>query len=335
MSSSASGNFTLSSSASSSAASAPPIPGSVLQRAQVSGPRAVLQQRAQEAAEVARDAAADSDDLNKAHAVIEAKHRKMFLQKAFGINPDGTPIVAQGETVKMKTYKSVKSVQQHEDIIRILTHWGDDAALAAVPEDDPEAALIKRFRRNNKQGYNYIKFFELEETEALDGSLKTILKHKNSGGIVLHMLDLFDVIKEAHCQLGHLRVDKTLAACQPAFYSPTYELCKIYCENCYVCHEQTPVIEPKKGAKKPIISSEFRDCFQVDLIDMRSMRKKDVYGVMQRWIMTVKDHSTGLVYLAALPRKKADYVAAELEKYFGFVGYPHVFHTGTYNVVIK
>lgn len=149
------------------------------------------------------------------------------------------------------------------------------------------------------------------------------------------MLDVFDVIKEAHCQQGHLRVDKTLAACKPAFYSPTYELCKIYCENCYICHEKTPVIEPKKGAKKPIISSEFRDRFQVDLIDMRTMRKRDVYGQMQRWIMTVKDHSTGLVYLVALPRKKAKFIAAELEKYFGYVGYPNIFHTGRYIIVLQ
>ncbi len=45
--------------------------------------------------------------------------------------------------------------------------------------------------------------------------------------------------------------------------------------------------------------------------------------------MTVKDHSTGLIWLAALPYKRADFVAFELEKYFGFVGYPHIFHTGT------
>jgi hypothetical protein len=61
---------------------------------------------------------------------------------------------------------------------------------------------------------------------------------------------------------------------------------------------------------------------------MRTMRKMDVYEVMQRWIMTVKDHSTGLVYLAAFPRKTAEIVANELEKYFGFVRYPHIFHTG-------
>jgi len=53
---------------------------------------------------------------------------------------------------------------------------------------------------------------------------------------------------------------------------------------------------------------------------MRSMRKRDIYDRMQCWIMTITDHSTGLVYLCALPRKKAAFVAAELEKFFGFIG---------------
>jgi hypothetical protein len=60
---------------------------------------------------------------------------------------------------------------------------------------------------------------------------------------------------------------------------------------------------------------------------MRTMWKDNVYGVMQHWITTIKDHSTGLVYLAALARKTAVFVANKLEKYFGFVGYPHIFHT--------
>jgi hypothetical protein len=114
------------------------------------------------------------------------------------------------------------------------------------------------------------------------------------------MLAVFDVIHEAHCRLGHLAVDKTLAGTKPAHYSPMYELVKIYCKNCYVCMEKQPTVLPR------IIFSEFRDRFQVDLIDTRTMRKIDIYGVMQHWIMTVKDHSTGLVYLAALPRKTAD-----------------------------
>jgi hypothetical protein len=321
------------SSSSSSAAEVPPIPNTIdSSQDGRRGPRAVLQQRANQAAVVAREAAADADALESAHVIIEAKHREMFLRRAFGINPDGTPIANIGP---IKPYKSVKTVDQYNDIVRCLTHWGDDNFLAAAPENDSDAALIRRFRKSNRQGYNYSKHFDIEETEALDGSKKIILKSKNTGGIVLHMLDIFNVIKEAHCQQGHLRVDKTLAACKPMFYSPTYELCKMYCEDCYICHEKTPAIEARKGAKKPIISSEFRDRFQVDLIDMRTMRKKDVYGHMQRWIMTVKDHSTGLVYLVALPRKMAKFIAAELERYFGFIGYPNIFHTGMFSISLN
>ena len=56
--------------------------------------------------------------------------------------------------------------------------------------------------------------------------------------------------------------------------------------------------------------------------------KIDVYILMQWWIMTTKrDHSTGLVYLVALPQKRAEFVAIELEKYFGFIGFPHILHT--------
>ncbi len=47
---------------------------------------------------------------------------------------------------------------------------------------------------------------------------------------------------------------------------------------------------PTKEAKKPILSSEFRNRIQVNLVNMRVMRKRDIYENMQRWIMTGKDH---------------------------------------------
>ena len=121
----------------------------------------------------------------------------------------------------------------------------------SVLVNSSHASLIRRFCKNNKHGYNYIKFFEIKETKSLNGSLKIILKSKNTSGIVLHMLGIFDTIKEAHCQQGQLQIDKTLAACKPMFYSPTYELCTIYCEDCYICHEKTAAIEPKKGGGNP------------------------------------------------------------------------------------
>jgi hypothetical protein len=116
---------------------------------------------------------------------------------------------------------------------------------------------IYRFHRQLPQGYNYVKYFSIEETKSLDGFPKKILIHKNTGGIIVLMLVISNMIHEAHCRLGHLAVDKTLAATKPAFYSPTYELCKIYCKNCYVCIEKQPTVPPRKEAKKPIIFSEF------------------------------------------------------------------------------
>jgi hypothetical protein len=113
-----------------------------------------------------------------------------------------------------------------------------------------------------------VKYFSIEESKFLDGSPKKILIHKNTGGIVVHMFAIFNVIHKAHCRLGHLAVDKTLAPTKPAFYNSMHELCKIYYKNCYVCMEKQPTVPPRRGAKKTIISSEFCDHIQVDLIDM-------------------------------------------------------------------
>jgi hypothetical protein len=218
--------FTSISSAGSVAPVPNPIGGSPGNRA--IGPIAALEQRAAtllqrviQAAAVARDAAADAADINNAHATIVAQHHKMFLARAFGINPDGTPIIDPSLLPeRLKTHKSIKSVKQYNYIIKVLTNWGDNAILREVTPDDPDANACRNYRKENIQGYSYVKQFAIEEAKGLNGSLKIILKHKKSGGIVLHMLDIFDVIHEAHSKQGHLKVDKTLANCT-MFYSPT------------------------------------------------------------------------------------------------------------------
>jgi hypothetical protein len=49
--------------------------------------------RAQHAANFAASSAQIASNVSNAHDVLTANHRKLFLQKAFGINPDGSPIV--------------------------------------------------------------------------------------------------------------------------------------------------------------------------------------------------------------------------------------------------
>jgi hypothetical protein len=98
-------------------------------------------------------------------------------------------------------------------MINIITNWGDNAVLSKASPDDPEKAKIMKFCRKSPRGRNYISFFEVEEAEAIDGSPKMILKHKKSGGIVSNMLNIFDIIQEAHCRQGHLKVEKMLVNC--------------------------------------------------------------------------------------------------------------------------
>jgi hypothetical protein len=73
--------------------------------------------------------------------------------------------------------QSIKTVDQYNNMVWRLTHWGEDEYLAAAPEEDMEALRIYRFRRQHPQGYKYAKYFCIEDSKSLDGSPKKILIH--------------------------------------------------------------------------------------------------------------------------------------------------------------
>ncbi len=99
----------------------------------------------------------------------------MFLAHAFGINLDGTAITDPSLLPeKLKTYKSVKSVEQYNYIIEVLSNWADNAVLKEASPDDPDTNACRSYPKENIQGYSYVKLFVLEEAEGLDGSLKKI-----------------------------------------------------------------------------------------------------------------------------------------------------------------
>jgi hypothetical protein len=295
---------------------------------QVSAASAVARACDDEALALASDAVQDAATIDSAHNLLRANHHKIFLMKAFEINPD-TAHLSRIRVFSLTVLHSivVKSVEHYKKMVHFLSNWGDDAVLANAPEDDLDTNRICKFWHKHKaMGYTYVGDFFAKDAESLDGIPKKLLIHCRTGGIVVDMVTICDVIWEAHQRIGHLGHDKTHGMFKKTYYSPTQALIKIFGEGCSVCLEKQPKVPPCKGTKKPIISSHFCDCFQVDLLDRRSRRTKDVYVKGQQWIMTVKDHSTGLIYLCALPKKKVSFVAYELEKYFGFVGYPQIFH---------
>jgi hypothetical protein len=91
--------------------------------------------------------------------------------------------------------------------------------------------------------------------------------------------------------------------------------------------KKNPVTRNEKGNQTLIFSRNFGDRFQIDLIDFRKLRKRDPFGVLMRWVMTLKDHATGLTHICALPRKRPMLIAYKLQEIFGLLGYPKIFHT--------
>ena len=138
---------------------------------------------------------------------------------------------------------------------------------------------------------------------------------------------VFNCINEVHTSVGHKKAGATHMEASKKYWNISREQVQSFIALCPVCIQEQPRVRKSKGATKPITSNNFRDCFQVDLIDMRTRKKKNVHGIMMRWIMTVKDHSTRLTHLSALPLKQAKFVVHDLQSLFGLLGYPIIFHT--------
>ncbi len=85
------------------------------------GATTILQVQANQAAVIASAAANDAAAVSSAHTVTLEKHRTMFLQHAFGINPDGTAVDQAVLPDHLKKYKSVKTIEQYNNMVLCLT----------------------------------------------------------------------------------------------------------------------------------------------------------------------------------------------------------------------
>jgi hypothetical protein len=80
-------------------------------------------------------------------------------------------------------------------MVHILGNWGDEVVLANAPKDDSDAIRICKFHYKHKAvGYTYAGDFFVQDEESLDGISKKLLIHHRTGGIVVDMLTIFDVM---------------------------------------------------------------------------------------------------------------------------------------------
>ena len=259
----------------------------------------------------------DPDLMSMVH-----RHREIFMLRAF-------PPSMSNEDEDTDNKVWCRPQQEHDYIVHVLTNWQIGVNLKQM-EPGPEKQNLIKFRREHKGGNKYKNKYHPEVIDVPGVGPRTVLRRIEKGKIgriVTSRESVFDAIDEWHRSNGHLGQERTWQYCSGKYYNCAQSLVKIYCETCFTCMQKNPVTRTQKGSRKPIRSRCFRERFQIDLIDLRKLRKRDPFGVLMRWIMTVKDHATGFVHICALPRKRPKLVAYRLQEIFGIIGYPTIFHT--------
>ncbi|KAI1705864.1 KRAB-A domain-containing protein 2 [Ditylenchus destructor] len=157
------------------------------------------------------------------------------------------------------------------------------------------AAFAKR--RNGEKldkssDFHYLNRYRLVES---DGTEKLYRGHQE----VVKQEEVFDVLHDAHMRLGHPGRDKMCKELK-GYFGLTQQIVQLYLSLCKVCELK------KSKAKKPILSNNFNDRCQVDLIDLQA-RPDGEY----KFLMVYQDHLTKFVVLKALTHKSAAEVVSK------------------------
>ena len=191
---------------------------------------------------------------------------------------------------KLRGNEVCKSREERDIIFDVVKQWNKfkDKEKEGELTDDKEKQFLK-LRQSHHAGYDWMKKYTTHCITLPNGTVKNILRRlelendgdskgqKKVGRIVACVEECFDIIHEAHRLRGHLGVERTWTTLSPKYFNITQKMVRAYCATCHICMEKNPVITGFKGAKKPILSHSWRDCFQIDLIDLRKFPMKNIY----------------------------------------------------------
>lgn len=190
-------------------------------------------------------------------------------------------------SASMTTCRSQKDLDY---VVKVVTKWQVGHNLKKEPPSNDRSNLLW-FRQKHPLKIKYIKQFAVESiTVPSDVASRVVVRRLKDGvkkGIVVAIEQVFDAIDEWHRQNGHMGQERTWIYCKGKYHNITQDFVKIYCETCPSCMKKNPTTKNEKGSRKPILSKNFQVRYQIDLIDMSKLRKRDPFGVLMQWIMTV------------------------------------------------
>ncbi|XP_057320671.1 KRAB-A domain-containing protein 2-like [Microplitis mediator] len=178
-----------------------------------------------------------------------------------------------------------------------------------------EAAKTKSTKKTRRE-YNLLNKYDVMRVTNQSFLIK---KHVDAAIIefVVPYEELFDKIYDFHVnKTGHGGRCKIESAFADKFQIPRPPI-EIFLSGCKSCNEKRNL--PKKLVVKPILSSDFCERGQIDLIDFQSLQDGDY-----KWILNYQDHSTKFVILRPLTSKRAQEIASELLSIFLLFGAPKI-----------
>lgn len=134
--------------------------------------------------------------------------------------------------------------------------------------------------------------------------------------------ECFPIVHKIHLDTGHGRRDRMLKELEKSKFQNIPRIVVVeYLKLCKPCEEKGK--NPKKGiVVKPILSKEFNERGQVDLVDYQSTPDGEF-----KFVLNYQDHLTKFTILKALKTKTANEVAENLVEIFSILGAPAMLHS--------
>ena len=133
---------------------------------------------------------------------------------------------------------------------------------------------------------------------------------------------VFDSINVAHVACGHGGIKRTYYEIRHHrnIANITIEQIKIFLSLCEICKRKKNILKKRDNNNKKIISSNFGERGQLDLIDLSMSCTEDGY----KYILNYQDHLTKFVMLKPLKSKKSSEVNKVLLDIFTTLGAPEI-----------
>lgn len=132
----------------------------------------------------------------------------------------------------------------------------------------------------------------------------------------VHQWELFHTILNSHLAVGHGGEKRTYVHVRNNVANITFQQVKLFISLCNACNLKH-IPRHKKKIVKPIVSENFGERGQIDLIDMRNENDSHY-----KYILHYQDHLTKFSILRALPNKETITIAHQLLDIFTTIGAP-------------